>query len=284
VDGKEVVEIPTGGPSTPVVVRFLERAKATGRNAEPRVTPDAPGLSWKHLEVEKVLVRRWLLGEGAIPVGKLTGQVGCSYPTAMRVVARLSAAGLIARGRGRSVALARYPRERWTELVRARRLVYPPVEFVDPVAGAGAVEGLMGRLRRLHPKGAALGGVDAARRWDPAFDLNGTPRVDVVVHAPIGGRRRGGAGAWIGSAEEWVRRLDPALKRRTPGAPLPGATVLVLHATYRRDALFIVDEPEPSTMPWADPVEVLCDLNDLGLTAQAGAMLAHLRRQQGASS
>jgi hypothetical protein len=31
-------------------------------------------------------------------------------------------------------------------------------------------------------------------------------------------------------------------------------------------------------MPWADPVEVLCHLNDLGLSAQAGQLIQRLRQ------
>jgi hypothetical protein len=45
---------------------------------------------------------------------------------------------------------------------------------------------------------------------------------------------------------------------------------------YRKDPLFL-DEPQ-SPMPWADPVEVLCQLNDLGLTAQAGQLIQRLRQ------
>jgi hypothetical protein len=182
--------------------------------------------------------------------------------------------GLIERGRGRSVALARYPRERWAELLRAQRLVYPPEEFVDPVGEPGAVEGILRRLDRLRPKGAAVGGVLAARRWDPSFDLNGTPRVDVVLHRPAPGRAPS-RGDWIREAGEFVKRLDPALKRRS-SAQARGATVLVVHQTYRREALFLVEPQSP--MPWADPVEVLCQLNEMGLTAQAGQMVQRLRK------
>jgi hypothetical protein len=237
------------------------------------------GVSWKHLEVEKVLLHRWLLDEGPIAVGTLSKQVGCSYPTAMEAVRRLSATeGLIARGRARSVALARYPRDRWAELLRAQRLVYPPAEFVNPVAEPGAVDGILRRLQRTKPKDAALAGVVAARRWDASFDLNGTPRIDVVLHAPMG-RGRTGSG-WAKQASDFARRIDPALQRRTgssgsSSSQVRGATVLVLHRTYRREALFLEEPGAP--MPWADPVEVICQLNEMGLTAQAGELVRRLR-------
>jgi hypothetical protein len=45
---------------------------------------------------------------------------------------------------------------------------------------------------------------------------------------------------------------------------------------YRKDSLFLDEAQSP--MPWADPVEVLCHLNDLGLTAQAGQLIQRLRQ------
>jgi hypothetical protein len=279
VDGTEVV----GSPqlrSTPVIDRFLEIARKTFKPPGlPSSSIHEPtsrvgslmGVSWKHLEVEKVLLHRWLLGEGPIAIGALSKQVGCSYPTAFQAVRRLSANDLIERGRRRSVALAKYPRDRWAELLRAQQLAYPPEEFVDPTAGAGAIDGISRRLDRLRPKGAAIGGVAAARRWDPSFDLNGTPRIDLLLHTPVA-RAPYGDG-WIRDTSEFVGRLDPALKRRQPH--IQGATVLVLHRTFRQDALFR-DDPQ-SPLPLADPVEVLCHLNDLGLTAQAGQLIRHLR-------
>jgi hypothetical protein len=108
------------------------------------------------------------------------------------------------------------------------------------------------------------------------FDLNGTPRIDVVLHRPTargGSGDGGGGGARLKEAMEFARRLDPALKRRSP--QVHGATVLVLHRTYRRDPLFLEEAQSP--VAWADPVEVLCHLNDLGLTAQAGQLFRQLR-------
>jgi hypothetical protein len=57
---------------------------------------------------------------------------------------------------------------------------------------------------------------------------------------------------------------------------MQGSTVLALHAMYRKSPLFLVEPQSP--IPWADPVEVLCHLNDLGLTAQAGQLIQRLRQ------
>jgi hypothetical protein len=281
VDGTEVTE-PPNARATPVIDWFLEFTRKTASpnsrspmSQEHDARAGGPtGTTWKHLEIEKVLLRRWLLGEAPTAVGTLIRQVGCSYPTAIQAIRRLSADDLIERGRGRSVGLSRYPRDRWAELFRAQRLVYPPAEFIDPTADPGAADGILRRLNRQRPKGAALGGVVAARRWDPSFDLNGTPRIDVLLHAPAARTPAGGGGGWGRVASEFARRLDPALQRRSP--TVQGATVLVLHRTFRRDPLFL-EEPQ-SPIPWADPVEVLCHLHDLGLTAQAGQLLHRLRQ------
>jgi DNA-binding Lrp family transcriptional regulator len=282
VDGVEVVE-PPNPTLTPVVARFLEFARSQVARSGSRTSGSSvaqednlrasspAAVMWKHLEIEKVLLHRWLLGEGPIPVGMLSKQVGCSYPTVLQAIQRLSADGLIERGRGRAVALARYPRDRWPELFRAQRLTYPPIEFVDPTSAPGAVDDILRRLQRLHPKGAALGGVTAARRWDPMFDLNGTPRIDVLLHRPV--TRAPHGAERVRDADEFVRRLDPALKRRSPH--VRGSTALVVHHIYRHEPLFLNLPDTP--IPWADPVEVLFHLNDLGLTAQAGQLLRRLR-------
>jgi hypothetical protein len=111
--------------------------------------------------------------------------------------------------------------------------------------------------------------VIAGRRWDPQFDLNGIPRLDLVLHAPGGGRR---------TNLEFVRRLDPALK---PNAAV-GSSVLVVHPLYRADPLFHRDPAEP--LPVADQVETIFHLNEMGLTAQADALLARLRASSSGST
>lgn len=278
VDGVQV-----GGAnkvSTPLIERFLKISKkgtapddvrSSGGIQQPQ-TGTLPGISWKHLDVEKVLVYRWLLGSGPIAVGLLCRQVGCSYPTAIQAIRQLSAKELIERGRGRDVALRRYPRDRWSELFRMQRLVYPPEEYFDPTAEPGTVEAILQRLQRLRPKGVAIGGVVAARHWDPSFDLNGTPRIDLVLHRVTA--RANDPGGGIRHSAELVRQIDPALRPRSANAR--GASVLVIHPMYRHDSLFL-EAPRPLAALLADPVEVLIHLNEMGLTAQAGQLLRRLR-------
>ena len=47
-----------------------------------------PHAKQKQLEVLKVLLHRWLLREGAVSIGKLAKQVGCSYPNGERGVGK----------------------------------------------------------------------------------------------------------------------------------------------------------------------------------------------------
>jgi Mn-dependent DtxR family transcriptional regulator len=278
VDGEEIVE-PTNSPRPEFFDRFAELARqrlASDRmrhSIESDRIPIAirPKVSWKHLEIEKILVYRWLANMRPIGVGVLSEQVGCSYPTTIQAIRRMSADNLIARNRHRTVALARYPRERWTELFRTQRLAYPPDEFIDPTNTPETVKFLITRLNRSRPKDAAMGGVLAARKWDPQFDLNGTPRIDVVLHTPMESSQHDSVSAL--NTSNFVHQLDPALKRKTPQTI--GTKVLVIHRTNRQDSLFI-DEP-PSPVPWANPVEVLFQLNEMGLTPQADHLVRHFR-------
>ena len=65
-----------------------------------------------------------------------------------------------------------------------------------------------------------------------------------------------------------MKRLDPALVPAPSGTP----PVLVLHTIPRAQSLFTQDG-----LPWADPVEVLLDLHELRLLAQAEEMIRFLR-------
>jgi len=227
-------------------------------------------VTWRGMEIEKILVRRWMLKEEPIHRKVLAQQVGCSMPTLTGYLQRLKGEGLLARGR--SVALKMYPRERWEELQRMWTLMDEPVRFWDPT-GEGTVEGLLAQMKRRMPDGVAVGGVVAARWWDPHFNLNGTPRLDLVVHAPEARGRSQTADLGF------VRRLDPALRLQGAGGEARGqAALLVVHRLRRNKAMFTKAAGE--VMEIADPVETILELQDMGLTAQAGELLARLRPEE----
>lgn len=71
---------------------------------------------------------------------------------------------------------------------------------------------------------------------------------------------------------DFIRRLDPALSPTTKAH----AAALVVHAVPRAVSLFETDPSEG--VPWADPVEILLDLHELRLSAQADAFIRHLHQ------
>ena len=105
-----------------------------------------------------------------------------------------------------------------------------------------------------------MGGVAAARWWDPALDLHGMPRLDLIVHAP-GGR------ADLGFVAQLDPGLGPVVEPNDPG-------VLAVRSLTRAQSLF---EERQGALAVADPVETILDLHDLGLDAQAGALIRRLR-------
>jgi len=113
----------------------------------------------------------------------------------------------------------------------------------------------------------ALGGVEAARGWFPSFNLNGLPRIDLVLHSPDNR-------AWAAIAQDYVRRLDPGLIPRE-GEHKYRSAILVINPLFRKASLF---RPNLSHgLHQADPVETIVHLHQMGLTEQAEDLLAYLR-------
>lgn len=215
----------------------------------------------KHLEVLKVLIYRWLMRKGAIPIGKLAEQVGCAYSTAKEALDRLNQRQSIARTQNRSVELTKFPISSWHELLVLSKTMGRSFRYSDVSGEKPDPERLLKRLERMKPQMIAVGGVVAARHWHPDFDLNGTPRLDLLLHTP----------ADIVDLT-FVKKLDPAL-RQIDGYDV--SPVLVVRPLQRCDPLF--DHIDGTSLPLADPVETTLDLCDLGLTAQASQLLAHIR-------
>jgi hypothetical protein len=220
-----------------------------------------PVAGQKFFEVAKVLLCRWLRREGAIPIGRLAEQVGCTYPTATLALRRLERKRSIVRHTNRSVELSRFPKQTWSELVALSGRMRRSLRYVDVSGEKTDPQRLLNRLNRLKPAGVALGGVEAARRWHSDFDLHGTPRLDLVLHAPQGRMDLG-----------FMRQLDPALKRTDNESQF---AVIVVHPLLRANPLF--EGEAGASLPFADPIETVLDLHELGLMVQAGQLLGHLR-------
>lgn len=219
-----------------------------------------PALSRTFFEIFKILLHRWLLQQGPIAIGELMRQSACSYPSVADALRRLEAAEEVARRSNRSVQLSRFPQKTWSEVLALSDSLRRTQHYVDSSGRKSDPGALQRRLEALPHDKIAVGGVQAARQWDSHFDLNGVPRLDVIEHRP------GGV-----ADSEWVRRLDPALQ---PAKANAANIVLATRSLLRKEPLF--KKNPKGRVPWADPVETLLDLHELGLVEQAEAMVRRL--------
>jgi hypothetical protein len=124
------------------------------------------------------------------------------------------------------------------------------------------LERLLDRVRKNLPSNGALGGVEAARHWDPDFDLNGIPRIDFTLQVP--GNQTPDL--------DFLRKIDPSLRVSAEGSPT--RNVLAIHVLRRPESYFDADHKDGTR--FADPVETLLDLQELRLGEQADALLRRL--------
>jgi len=216
-----------------------------------------PPLTEKSFEVLKVILSRWLRSSSPLPIGKIQELTGFSYPTVARTIRRLRAYNEVRHGSDRSVLLTGFLDRSWGEALASIRSLRRSYFFRDASGRAPDLEYLLERIERTarpKPSVLALSGTEGARFFDPSFDLNGIPRIDLVLHDPIG----------KSPPDAWVKAIDPALK---PAAMPDSNATLVIHCVRREQSLF-EDRPSKS-LPVSDPAEILLDLADLRLSGQA---------------
>lgn len=250
-------------PANPLGAQVAAALRAAAGVAAPlaAATPDqlAGFRADRSYEVLKILLLRWLRGDPPISVGELQFQTGLTHPTVSKRLRELG--NLVVRTSNRSVKLAEFPARPWAELVALSPRVRQTVGFEDRSGRAGDLSALVTRIQRQRPAHVALGGVVGARHWQPGFDLVGTPRVDLEIHAPTGR-----------ADLRFVSRIDPALVPARPEI----APILAVHVVTR--AVSLVEAHGKST-PWADPVEVLLDLHQLKLYKQADDFVRYWRKR-----
>lgn len=235
----------------------FEIALRRQKNLQGQTLPQPAGQ--KLYEVFKVLLSRWLQLRPPIAIGELAQTAGCSYPTVQKALDKLR--NVLQFSSNRSVELKAFPHDTWRELVALSGTLRNSLRFEDQSGDPPMPLSLLKRLEQLKTSNLALGGALAARHWHPDFDLHGTPRLDLVYHAPNGRIDL-----------DFVRQLDPALTEVTdPAAP----AALVIHPLIRASSLF--SERDGKSVMWSDPVETALDLCDLSLTAQANQLLTYLR-------
>ena len=234
-----------------------EARRLLPRMARPASTaPQWTTISPKFFEVWKVLLGAWLMREGPLTALEVSRRAVASIPTVAVALRHLRRRGEIAETRNQPIELLGFPRATLREVLALSDSLRRPVHYHDASGRPPDPAGLLRRLGAAPPTGLAIGGVVAAEHYDPAFDLNGLPRLDVLVDDT--------------APPDWVRRLDPAMRVVPPTVPSPALVVhpvKVLRAT----------EPSKGTLRMADPVETLLDLYEMRLTDQAEHMIAHLR-------
>jgi hypothetical protein len=250
-------------PSTPrlsaIVSAIAGDAELGGAESARRGTASAG--SPYFFEISKVLLEAWLRRRGPVRIQDLMRRVGCSHPTVSSALDDLDRRSEILRTRDRRAELRGLPRQTLEEVVVRGDALRQTHWLIDASGRKGDPAALLRRLQRALPSGVGLGGVVAARHYDPKLDLHGTPRIDLSVWSPRGTTYDPAA----------IAQVDPGL--RVTSARDPDAIVAV-HRIARADSLF---EPIEGKLAYADVAETFLDLHELRLDAQAQALVKHLR-------
>jgi hypothetical protein len=211
----------------------------------------------KFFDVWKVLLNAWLTREGPLTALQIAARSGASSPTVAAALSRLRQRQEIANTRNQPVELLSFPRATLREILALSDSLRRPHRYVDASGRPPDPQRLLKNVLDSRPPGIYVGGVAAARHYDPRFDLNGLPRLDLVSTNVV--------------ETDWLRRLDPALRLTNDPTRTP---VLVVHP--------IEDYPSAaiSGTRWADPTETLLDLHELRLVEQAEDFVRALRREK----
>lgn len=253
-----LVSDPPMPPAASAAAReYLSRRGRSNQATSEDLVHSAPSL--KFFDVWKVLVNAWFSKEGALALQEIGRRAGGSSPTVALALERLRRRGELALSRNRPVALQAFPRTTLREIVALSDSLRKPIYYKDRSGRAPDAVELLRRIATTAPRGVAVGGVVAARAHDKSFDLNGIPRVDVVVERDVG--------------LDWIRALDPALQRLPAVTPSP---TLVVHPVTRVE-ITSARSVYPG-LPIADRAETLLDLYELRLTEQAENLI---RRAEG---
>jgi hypothetical protein len=250
-------------PPHPELERLAGKLRPVFGNAKSETAPAAPKLpSEKFFDVFTFLLARWLRDPAPVSVKALLGGTGASYTSVSSALRRLQDAGEVSRRRNGDVELPGFPWSTWREVTAVLQPLRASRGYKDGSGRGIRPSTLLPALRKAGATGVGVGGVIAANRRDPHFDLHGMPRLDLTVHGARG-------------LDELARSLHPSLRPADPGAP---DAVLALHPLKRRANLF---EPDAKRgFAWADDVETLLDLTELKLLEQADALIHRLVKRE----
>ena len=251
---------PWADPAEPELEKLAATLYANSAGTGRQTSTPRQAITPKFFEIFKIIVNHWLRKQGPIRIAEIIVQSGSSYPTVAEAVNHLVDTQELIRQTNRRVEMPAFPRRTWGEVLALSSSLRMPIYFADTSGRPSDPQALLRRIGAKAPAELAVGGVVAARHWDPDFDLHGVPRLDLSVHAP---HRTYDTGA--------IQRADPAL---TVVGSRSANIVLALHPLLRKEPLF-----EPSTkipLPVVDPVETLLDLHELGLSTQAEELVGRM--------
>lgn len=206
------------------------------------------------------LVRSWFAGQEAIPVKSIQHATMLSYPTVAKVLEDLHAKGVLLRTSDRRVGLVDFPWDEWRRWSVAAGSKQEALYFVDPTGLPATAERMASRVNRVAYPQFALSGVIGAKHHFPELDSRGHTRLDLVA-----------TGSVDALDIDVIRELDAALEL-ADSKKKDKAAVVVHFPEHRRDDLFQVDGDKQ----WADPLDCLADLYEMGLVAQADEMVRFL--------
>ncbi|MCE9581679.1 MAG: hypothetical protein K8T20_04090 [Planctomycetes bacterium] len=249
-----VPEVPENRAAADALLPLISEAPASSGHHKPLGAPRS------FFDVLKILTHAWLLHEGALAIREIEGRTMLSYPSVAAAVNRLEARREIQRGTDRSVVLTEFPRQSWAELVANADSYRRTSWYADSAGRAPEPDYLLQLLGQRPFPGVAVGGVAAARHWQPDFDLVGMPRLDLVVSTSV-----------APTPSEIAKSLDPALVPATKSTNV----AIAIHDLLRPVDLFV--RSDRYRVPVADPVETLLDLYDLRLVDQAERFIMQMR-------
>lgn len=234
--------------------QWLE-ALVAGNRADRPQAPLAP----RHA-VLTALARLRLANQPPVTVKHLKALCGVSYPTAAAVLKPLGDKGWLEEPGARGVRLRHLTGAEWLELARDHAKARTACFFTDPTAhvSPGQMVQRLGGLQAAGklPAGIRVGGVIGALQHFPGLDITAPPRLDLSVDAA--------------DPTQVAALLDAGLQPKSrPEQRIDMAVHLTSHAAHGGGLVF------EAKAPWADQLECLADLIEMGYVREASEMAEH---------
>lgn len=194
-----------------------------------------------------------------VTVKRLQDLCGVSYPTVAAVLKELDQKGWLEDTGERGVRLRPLTVGEWMTLAQDHARQRKVQLFTDPT-GQASPEQMARRLARLQgvnklPRSVRVGGVLGAAGHFSALDITAAPRLDLSVD---------------GVPTQVATMLDAGLQLKTRPEQ---RVALALHITCAH----LGDEPGPEEQTtWANELECLADLVEMGFTREASEMARHM--------